>query len=360
MSPMIPSRSRPRSPLRLRLGLALAASGTLLLTGGTTPAEAAPPSGDSPDATASRTRGEAAPDGDDWSDADVLGFWTPGRIASATDPARPGPDDAPGGTPGPPAAVPGMPSAEHFPGIASVGVLFTSASPDPTTGEMRAHKCSASVVESDGRSLILTAGHCARGRAVFVPQYRSRSALGDQPYGFYRVTDWYVDDQYVRNSKGAVSDLDYSFGRLAPSPDGRDAQDVVGANHLVRTPGYRQDVTMLGYPRVGRNPADLPVRCAARSGRLSGFRQMRVECAGMWGGVSGGPWFSDVDWDAGTGDIIGNVGGYNGGGMNVPESDPRYNRITYSPVYGDRFFRLYADAQNGRRPHYGRYRQPKR
>ncbi|MEV6548212.1 hypothetical protein AB0M57_05820 [Streptomyces sp. NPDC051597] len=333
----------------LRLGLAAAASGALLLTGGA-PADAANAPG------TDRTGEEAVLDAERWSDADALGFWTPGRIASATDPGRPRPGGGPAGTPGPPAAVPGMPSAEHFPGIASVGVLFTSAGPDPTTGELRAHRCSASVVEGSGRSLILTAGHCAGRRAVFVPGYRPRTGLVDQPYGFYRVTDWYVDDSYVRNSKEAVSDLDYSFGSLAPSPAGKDAEDVVGANRVVRTTGYRHDVTMLGYPRVGRNPADTPVRCSARSGRLAGFRQMRVECAGMWGGVSGGPWFSDVDWDDGTGEIIGNVGGYNGGGMDVPESDPRYHRITYSPVYGDRFFRLYADARGGRHPHYGAYR----
>ncbi|MGP9022381.1 trypsin-like serine peptidase [Streptomyces sp. BR1] len=338
------SRRAPRRRTsRTRLGLALAASGALLLAGGT--AHAA----DGPIKPHHRAPGDG-----DWSDADALGFWTPGRIATATDPARPG-NGTTTGLPGPPAAVPGMPTAEHIPGLASVGVLFTTTGPDPTNGEMRAHKCSASVVESGGRNLVLTAGHCAGGRAVFVPQYTSEADLEDQPYEFYRVTDWYVDNKYVRNTKAAVSDLDYAFARLAPGPGGRNIQDVVGANKLVRTPGYAQDVTMMGYPRVGRNPEDLPVRCPARSGRLSGYRQMRVVCAGMWGGVSGGPWFSDIDWDAGTGQIIGNVGGFHGGGPDVPESDPRYNQITYSPVYGDRFFRLYRDAQDNRRPHYGEY-----
>ncbi|MFD9793651.1 trypsin-like serine peptidase [Streptomyces sp. NPDC059070] len=338
--------------VRARLGLVSLTAGALLLAGGADARAAGPPP-----APPHRT---AAPDGSGWSDADALGFWTPDRIHSATDPARPARPGAGGapGTPGPPGlpvTAPGMPSAEHISGLASVGVLFTTSGADPTTGELRSHQCSAAVVESGRGDLILTAGHCAGRRAVFVPQYRAEDELADQPHGFYRVLDWYVDNRYVRNGKGAASDLDYAFARLAPAPGGGGVQAEVGANHLARTAGYRQDVTMVGYPRVGRNPSDLPVRCAARSGPLQGFRQMRVECAGMWGGVSGGPWFSDVDWDAGTGEIIGNVGGYNGGGMDVPESDPRYHQITYSPVHGDRFFQLYSDAQNGRRPQYGPY-----
>ncbi|MFK8912407.1 hypothetical protein ACJA3G_35990, partial [Streptomyces sp. YS-3] len=79
-----PSRRPARRPA-LRLGLAVAASGALLLTGAT-PADAAHAPG--PD----RTGEETAPRGETWSDADVLGFWTAGRIASATDPGRPGRD----------------------------------------------------------------------------------------------------------------------------------------------------------------------------------------------------------------------------------------------------------------------------
>ncbi|MHB9858377.1 hypothetical protein [Streptomyces sp. YIM S03343] len=62
------------------------------------------------------------------------------------------------------------------------------------------------------------------------------------------------------------------------------------------------------------------------------------ECHGMWGGVSGGPWFSRVDWKKGTGEIIGNVGGYNGGG-----NDDNVDWLTYSPIHGDWFFRLYDE-----------------
>ncbi|MFC3574720.1 trypsin-like serine peptidase [Streptomyces yaanensis] len=280
-------------------------------------------------------------------------------MASATDPAPP-PEasDASTGTL-PQQAVPGalratadMPTAEHFLGLKSVGTIFTYAK-DPTTGDMHAHRCSASVVESPGHNLILTAGHCAGGKAVFVPSYRTEFTLDKQPYGFYRIADWFAESLYVHNSKKADSDLDFAFGGLQPSQSGKNAQDVVGANRLLRTPGYLNKVTMVGYPS-SHNPEDRAVRCPAQTEALPGFYQIQAKCRGMWGGTSGGPWFSKVDWAAGTGDIIGNVGGYNGGG-----NDANVDWLTYSPMYGDWFFRLYDEAKNNQHiAHGSSYQQP--
>ncbi len=236
-----------------------------------------------------------------------------------------------------------MPTAEHILGVKSVGMLF-SAEGEPTTGQMRAHSCSASVVESGGHNLILTAGHCAFGsNAIFVPWYRAENSVGNQQYGIYRVENWFRDPRYVRNSKGAVSDLDFAFGTLKPT-NGKNVQDVVGANTLVRTPGYNNNLTMVGYPFRGSNdPEDHPVRCPVRTEALPGFYQIQALCRGMWSGVSGGPWFSKIDWATGTGEIVGNVGGYNGGG-----NDANVDWVTYSPMHGDWFFQLYEDAKNNR------------
>ncbi|MGW1895556.1 trypsin-like serine peptidase [Streptomyces sp. NPDC002004] len=281
-------------------------------------------------------------------------------MAAATDPAPPRevPGSHAGGTPqqaapGAPSAAAGMPTAEHFLGLKSVGTIFTYAV-DPTTGEMHAHKCSASVVESPGHNLVLTAGHCSGGKAVFVPWYRTEYSLDKQTYGFYRISDWFVDNRYVHNSKKPVSDLDFAFGRLTPSQSGKQAQDVVGANKLLRTPAYLNKVTMVGYPNRSHNPEDHAVRCPTQTEALPGFYQIQAKCRGMWGGVSGGPWFSKVDWDAGTGEIIGNVGGYNGGG-----NDANVDWLTYSPMHGDWFFRLYDEAKNNQHVSHGSsYQQP--
>ncbi|MEV8068290.1 hypothetical protein AB0P32_19485 [Streptomyces sp. NPDC085995] len=296
--------------------------------------------------------GDGAKGGDgDWSDADAVRFWTPERMASATDPALPAQDthQSPKAPPrrsapaaGSAAAAAAMPTAEHVLGLKSVGATF-SYTTDPTTETMHAHSCSASVVESPGHDLILTAGHCSGGKkAVFVPMYTAERTLDKQPFGFYRITSWFSDNRYEHNTKKPVSDLDFAFGRLAKSSGGKQAQDVVGANTLVRTPGYLNKVTMVGYPS-SHDPEDHPVRCPTQTEALPGFYQIQAKCRGMWGGVSGGPWFSKVDWAKGTGEIIGNVGGYNGGG-----NDANVDWLTYSPMHGDWFFRLYDEAKNDR------------
>ncbi|MFI9720765.1 trypsin-like serine peptidase [Streptomyces sp. NPDC052396] len=240
--------------------------------------------------------------------------------------------------------------ADHFGGMKSVGTLFG------LDEKKKEHYCSASVVKSPGRNLILTAGHCKlSGKVGFVPNYNGVD-VHSLPYGIWPVKDWFIYRQYKHNDQTVVSDLDFSFASLK-SVKGKNVQDVVGGNTLARTNSFKNNVTIVGYPDAGRhNPNDMPVKCNTKTWPLSGYNQMLIDCAGMWGGVSGGPWFSEIH-DDGTGVIIGNVGGFNGGGI-LDKKSPMYDRITYSPMHQDYFFRLYDDAQHGRHPNYGNYQQP--
>ncbi|WP_405889376.1 FG-GAP-like repeat-containing protein (plasmid) [Streptomyces sp. NBC_01136] len=192
---------------------------------------------------------------------------------------------------------------------------------------------------------------------MFVPQYVGGKSADAQPFGVYPVQEWFRDSQWAAD-KSVNSDLDFAFARVG-TYQGKNVQDVVGANTVARTPGFTGNVTVIGYPMSKYDTSDQAVNCPTLTGALAGFNQMRIDCAGMWGGVSGGPWFSRVDLSgSGTGEIVGNVGGWNGGGPDVPASDPLYNRITYSPVYGDRFFQLYSDAELGDHTDHGPYQQP--
>ncbi|MFJ8359066.1 trypsin-like serine peptidase [Streptomyces sp. NPDC093984] len=282
---------------------------------------------------------------------DAIRFWTSQRMASATDPsgrtARPQGWAAPHKR----SSVAAGTSGQYFDGMKSVGVLFT------TDKNMEAHYCTASVVRSAGHNLVLTAGHCVGNRAAFVPMYDHTKSAADQPYGVWPVKEWFRDAQYA-SDKSRNSDLDFAFASLADN-GGQNVQDVVGANALARTSGFVNQVTVVGYPRIDHNPQDRAFRCAGvRTTALPAYYQMQIDCGGMWGGVSGGPWFSSIDPSGGTGQIIGNVGGFMQGGPDVSTKDPLYNRITYSPLYGDRFFQLYDDAQNAVHTDHGTYQQP--
>ncbi|MFU9036876.1 MULTISPECIES: trypsin-like serine peptidase [Streptomyces] len=289
---------------------------------------------------AESTRGSAAagdlptraPDAP-WTSRDAAAYWTPERMAAAAPAAK----ATPGAANSSPAARPSgaaarLPAtARHFDGIPTVGVLFS------VDGDARAHHCTASVVHSPHRNLILTAGHCNPGdRAAFVPQYRSGAQT--QPYGV-----WAIDESFAypdRGTTGDKSDLDFAFATVEHDADGRALEDVTGGNILAPTPGYTNDVTVIGYPTVRNDPEDRAVRCATRTSRLAGTDQLRMECGGFYGGTSGSPWLAGFDERTGTGRIIGLIGGLNGGGPKGPNSD----RVSYSPYFGAKILSLYARA----------------
>ncbi|MFF0060861.1 trypsin-like serine peptidase [Streptomyces sp. NPDC005279] len=277
----------------------------------------------SPASAATRTEGER--------------FWTAERMADAVpvDSDRYGPKraEAPGGTK----------QGTYFGGLPMVGTFFYGGKPFGG----RETSCTGSVVHSRGKDLVLTAGHCAIGlrsatHPVFVPQYRHGSSAANQPSGVFEVKRIFVDPRYRQNTKQPVSDLDFAFAQLAPNGRGK-AENVTGALTFTRASGYRHTATVIGYPGgEDVNKQHQALRCDANTSPLPGFRQMRMVCGGFHGGVSGGPWITDYDPRTRTGKVIGNTGGYNGGG-----NDQNVDWITYSPLYGADAQALYNDAVAG-------------
>ncbi|MFG2889201.1 trypsin-like serine peptidase [Streptomyces sp. NPDC048248] len=270
-----------------------------------------------------------------WTSRDATAYWTEERMAAA----HPPPDDtapaegaaAPTSESAGPAGAAAPVSGTHFDGVPSVGVLFSVGK------DARTHHCTAFVVRSPRRDLILTAGHCETGtRAAFVPRYRSGATT--QPYGVWAIGKTYVLPGH--GTTGAAADLDFAFATVAPDARGRSLEEVTGANVLAPTPGYTTKVTVIGYPSVRHDPQDRAVRCDTVTTRLAGTRQLRMECGGFYGGTSGGPWLTHFDEQSGTGTVVGLIGGLNGGGPSGPESD----RVSYSPYFGPEVFDLYARA----------------
>lgn len=280
-----------------------------------------------------------APAAPQWTAQAAARFWTPERMAGAM-PALPVPG---GGTvrgtePAAGSAAPGPPdTAVPFAGVPTVGVLFSVGD------DLAAHYCTASVVHSPGRDLLLTAAHCEPGSDIgFVPQYRA--GAGRQPYGIWAVGEVFTDPRWVPDDD-AASDYDVAFARVRQDRDGRRIEDVTGANRLARTPGFRNRVTVVGYPRLGSDPADRAVTCTTSTERLDERQQLRLVCGGFPGGTSGSPWLlargasgtSAAKGAAqGAGTVIGLIGGLDGGGPD--------DRISYSPLFSDAVLALYRTA----------------
>jgi len=242
----------------------------------------------------------------------TAGYWTESRLLDAT------PWRDPGYQLGQPASAP--PSEESL----RVGALFDhDASGD--------HFCTASVVASPGHDLLITAAHCIHGGKgggfrqdiVFIPGYLD----GQAPSGIWTPAQLIVPPQWTNSSD---PDFDLAFIVLKPE-DGKNIEDVLGANQLGIDPGYRNMVRVTGYP----SSADAPVTCVNWTSEQSPS-QLRFECAGFAGGTSGSPWVTHFDSRTRTGTIVGVLGGYQEGGDT--------EAISYSPYLGEEVEQLYRQA----------------
>jgi len=205
-----------------------------------------------------------------------------------------------------------------------VGALFEHSD----TGN---HFCTASVVDSPGQDLLITAAHCIYGGSsngyhsdiVFIPDYRD----GQEPYGVWTVSRLLVPPQWI-----ASADPDYDFGFVVLQPHaGTNIEQILGANKLGVDTGYQYLVHVTGYP----NSANAPISCINWTTEQSAT-QLRFECGGYTGGTSGSPWVTHFSAKSRTGTIIGVIGGYEEGG-DTPS-------VSYSVRFGEAVQGLYAQA----------------
>jgi V8-like Glu-specific endopeptidase len=201
-----------------------------------------------------------------------------------------------------------------------------------TAGSGGDHFCTASVVASPGRDLLVTAAHCLssgngagyRADIVFIPDYRD----GQAPLGVWTAKRLLVAPGWLQS---ADPDLDVGFVVLEPH-DGKNIQDMVGANKLAVDSGYSYPVRVTGYP----DSVDAPVTCRNLTSEFS-LSELQFDCGGFTGGTSGSPWVTRFDAHNRTGTIVGVIGGYQEGGDTAA--------ISYSSYLGTAIRRLYAEAQ---------------
>jgi V8-like Glu-specific endopeptidase len=203
--------------------------------------------------------------------------------------------------------------AVPFGGTPAVGALFATSD-----GALRNHFCSASVVASPARDLLVTAAHCVTGPGsgsiVFVPGYDN----GRTPYGVWPVTRVIVGQGWTSS---ADPDEDVAFlitnGPVQNTTGGERLGVGLPAGHLV---------SVVGYPESSNSP----IRCDNLALEFSAA-DLEFDCGGYTDGTSGGPLLEDVSPSTGLGTVIGVIGGYEQGGY------------TPSVSYADRFGALVAD-----------------
>ena len=194
------------------------------------------------------------------------------------------------------------------------------------------HFCTASVVSSPGKDLLITAAHCINGGRgssgyksdiVFIPGYRD----GQEPFGMWTPARLLVAPQWADSSD---PDFDVGFVVLQPH-NGQNIEQVLGASQFGAGDGYRYLVHVTGYP----DSASSPITCVNWTSRQSAT-QLRFACEGYTGGTSGSPWVTRFSARSRTGTIVGVIGGYQEGGDTAS--------VSYSVRFGAGIQQLYQQA----------------
>lgn len=224
----------------------------------------------------------------------------------------------------PVAAIAAVPTARPVTSIPTVGPLFFPSVLGLAPGLGLPHYCSASVVHSAGRNLVLTAAHCVYGPGPgieFAPGYHD----GVSPHGVWAVRRVYLDAAWVANRDPR---RDFALLQLAPHGSTR-IETVTGANVLGAAPAPGSGVTLDGYVA---GSGGRPITCTNAVYRTAGYPSF--DCAGFADGVSGGPWLAGNH-------VVGVIGGLHQGGCTAGTS--------YSSPLGAASAALLVRAQAGGR-----------
>ena len=210
--------------------------------------------------------------------------------------------------------------------------------------------CSASVADdsTSGRSIILTAAHCAYDESagmfatnwMFVPNYDSAPASLDPSGSFCASTSlgcWTASALVVARgyaTAGSFNDQavvhDYAFAVVGAGGKSGTAQlDSTVGGHPIQFSAVSggADSYLFGYPAAGRYKGNDLVYCRGPLGfdPSTANATYRVGC-NMTGGSSGGPWFTP--FSAGSGTMM-SVNSYGYSGITAMHG-PKLNAETQS------------------------------
>lgn len=187
---------------------------------------------------------------------------------------------------------------------AGVGRLFFTAVPGVD------ESCTATVVPSAGKDVVLTAGHCVNGgldrfdnpikivNVVFVPGYDR----GKAPHGVFAARAFAWSSTYSGPTSGTDDDAVIALDPVG----GQHVQDVAGAQDVsFERPPSPVDTTMLGYP-VSQAAGGEALFSCVRPASLevnSVTTTWKTDCD-LAGGSSGGPWLRNFDPATGRGTIF--------------------------------------------------------
>lgn len=169
------------------------------------------------------------------------------------------------------------------------------------TKDDTAYSCSAAVINTEGKSLIWTAGHCVAGQGngewhnnwIFVPGYKN----GKAPFGKWSAQVLWTWSGWIYNGN---RNYDLGAVEVHPNRQGQRLGNVVGTLGWMFNFPRNQDFTEFGYPSAGRRfNGQVLVQCnepfdGTDGVRGPGPRTSTNECD-FTAGASGGPWMTQFE-----------------------------------------------------------------
>jgi len=196
--------------------------------------------------------------------------------------------------------------------------------------------CSGSTVNSGGKNVVFTAGHCVHGGGAgrryftnwaFVPGYRD----GARPYG-----TWSARQLWSLNGWTNSGNRTYDIGAAVMNIDaaGRRIVNVVGGQGIEWNYPLSQFMYQFGYP--SRTPFNGERLQLCTGTTYSDGGHQGIQC-NMTEGASGGPWLDDFDGTFGRLDSVNSWVFWDSNG----------NRYKWNgPYFGDGAHNLYNSVAN--------------
>jgi hypothetical protein len=253
------------------------------------------------------------------------------------------------------AVLPSAPSILLKPdatGFVSSWTGSTSIPPATTSGKVfftdhtgGSWVCSASAVNSNGKDMIFTAGHCVFGTAlgelpagetwhsnwIFVPDYNGQT--GSVPFGVWGASELFTLTAYANSGNGSDLADDMAVAIASTNSAGQHLVNVVGGQGIEWNFGTSEYIFDFGYP-VDHLSGVVLQECDG--GMFPGpdvASTVGIPC-NFTGGSSGGPWL----------DQFGGVFGYLDGVNSFGTSD-QPGRI-FSPYFGNNAGALFNATAN--------------
>ena len=301
--------TRSTRPLRAFAAALLATASSLAAAGMAQAAPAAPTDVVTYDAPGSESA--------DWStdnDLDATGYWTPERMRNAI-PVDSDPEAAPDPAllqPPSGSSLLSAPVAPDSPPVDLTEPVEPASGDSPTmllgnqvyvpitTGKVfysvgsNDYVCSGSSINTPGKSMVATAGHCLHAgaggtwhsRIAYAPAYSN----GTTPYGL-----WHMKTGTAFNGWTDRSDARYDYGFFIVYPlNGRYLVDRVGGNGLSYNRGTtNKGVRIWGWPAAAPFDGSRPYHCDGDTFAYGTGGDMAMNCR-MNGGSSGGPWMTNT------------------------------------------------------------------